>query len=143
MEARSDYKNSGLQAVASVIWNRSGGDTNKIVKICFEKYQFSAWNKYNPSENPEFLPEKYKSVVPTQAKNNIIEKRAWDRCLFWAKQMLENKFVSNIGNRNMYATAAVSEITDWWKDMQNPTRLGEFGQNHIFGYLPEHDGFRI
>ncbi len=141
MEARSDYKNSGLQAVASVIWNRAGGETNRLVSVCFEKNQFAVWNGIKPLDNEEYSPSSYVSVIPWQAEQNVIEMRAWVACEKWAGQMVEGTFVSNIGNRNMYDTESSGSKMSWWNRMTDKTAKGEFGQTHIFGYLPERDGF--
>lgn len=141
MEARSDYKNNGLQAVASVIWNRAGGQTNRLVSVCFEKKQFAAWNSVNPSENEKYSSESYAIVTPQQALQNAIEMKAWVACEEWADKMVNGTFVSNIGNRNMYDTEASGAGKAWWDRMLNKTSVGQFGKTHIFGYLPERDGF--
>ena len=141
MEARSDYKNNGLQAVASVIWNRAGGQTNRLVTVCFEKRQFSAWNAINPTENDNYTPSAYKTVVPVQAIQNAIEMKAWKACEKWADDMVTGIFVSNIGNRNMYDTESSGSGKAWWNRMTDKTTVGQFGKTHIFGYLPERDGF--
>ena len=138
MEARSEYKNEGLQAVASVIFNRAGGNTNKFVSVCFEKGQFAVWNKYNPTENPEYSPENYEVQVPWQANQNVIEMAAWKSCEKWAKQMVDGTFTSNIGNRNMYDTESSGSLQSWWDQMKDKKTIGP----HTFGYLPERDGFQ-
>lgn len=39
----------GKECVASVIWNRAGGDPKKLVAVCLAKKQFSCWNKRRPA----------------------------------------------------------------------------------------------
>lgn len=138
MEARSEYRNEGLKAVASVIYNRAGGDTNRFVAVCFEKGQFAVWNKYSPLESSDYTAENYRVQVPWQAQQNKIEMKAWLECDKWAKQMVDGEFESNIGNRNMYDTEATGALRPWWERMTDKKTIGP----HTFGYLPERDGFK-
>ena len=59
----------GKTAVASVIYNRAGGDPNKLVGVCLKNKQFSEWNVGNkfglkkPTKNSEWKYTVPKNVM--------------------------------------------------------------------------------
>ena len=132
MEARQDYRNEGLKAVASVIWNRADHDPKNVVSVCFAKNQFSVWLPSKPWENPAYEPNTYKPEVPPQTLNNKIEEAAWKECVKFATEMANNTFVSNIGNRNMYDFGRTDKNKSWFDAMRDKKVFG----SQTFGYLP-------
>lgn len=131
MEARQDYKNDGLKAVASVIWNRADRIPANVVSVCFAKGQFSVWATAKPWSNPDYSPSSYVVVTPAEAKNNKIEEAAWNKCVDYATQMADNTFVSNIGNRNMYDRKRTEKNKSWFDIMEDKIVVG----SQTFGYL--------
>jgi len=63
-------------AVASVIWNRAGGDVNKLADVCRKPKQFSCWN----------------SGTPAMPKRDKASQRAWADCVGLASAMVSGKF---------------------------------------------------
>ena len=47
----------GKRAVASVIWNRAGGDREKLSQVCQAPRQFSCWNSGRPPVIPNTAPD--------------------------------------------------------------------------------------
>lgn len=64
---------SNKMAVGSVIWNRAGGDVEKLEAVCLKPRQFSCWNAGTPK---------------TPGKRD----RAWADCIGIASAMLSGKF---------------------------------------------------
>ena len=122
----------GLKAVASVIYNRAGGDSQNFPKVCLRKYQFSGWNGLDESER---TPEGYYIVEPDTSTQETKDK--WGLCMALAKMMFEEKFKSTIDKRNSFYNPNKSSPT-WGSIMKDPLDIG----NHRFGYLPEYDGFK-
>ena len=122
----------GLKAVASVIYNRAGGNSANFPKVCLRKYQFSVWNGLSDLER---TPEGYYIVTP--ATSTQATKDMWGLCQTLTKQMFEGKFQSTIDNRNVFYNP-VKSSPSWGDTMKNPKTIG----NHKFGYLPEYDGFK-
>lgn len=54
-EARSEHER-GMQAVATVIYNRSHGNVQEFAKTCLKPKQFSVWNNVNDIEIKEPKP---------------------------------------------------------------------------------------
>ena len=131
MEAREDYKNGGLKAVASVIWNRAGRKPENVVSVCFTKNQFSVWISKKPWENADYKPNSYVSVTPPQVNENSIEKAAWNECVKFATEMADGTFVSNIGKRNMYDRERTEKNKSWFDVMKDKMVVG----SQTFGYL--------
>lgn len=122
----------GLKAVASVIYNRAGGDSQNFPEVCLRKYQFSGWNGLDESER---TPEGYYIVKPDTSTQETKDK--WGLCMALAKMMFEGKFKSTIEKRNSFYNPNKSSPT-WGSIMKDPLDIG----NHRFGYLPEYDGFK-
>ena len=82
-EARNDGK-VGMEAVASVIYNRADGKINDFVNVCkkngyskkYKKivYQFSCWGKMT---NAEWSPKNFKVKIPKAVKNGSKEQILW------------------------------------------------------------------
>ena len=127
MEARSEGT-VGMDAVASVIYNRAGKDKENFSKVCLKKSQFSCWNDIANKK-----PQNYKVLIPNGVLKSKKDKEAWKYCLKLAGKMLSGNFASTVGNRNSYHTVAITP--DWDGDLKNKKTIG----SHVFGYLPEYD----
>ena len=129
-EARGEGTN-GLNAVASVILNRSAGNPEDMVSVIKEKQAFSCWNGTDES-----FWRSYVYTVPNGAVQNPEDRRVWNDCVRIATELVEGKFKSTIGRRNSYLnpkTASSKAVSSWGKKLDL-----EVGK-HKFGYLPEHD----
>lgn len=127
-EARGEGE-KGIDAVASVILNRSNGKAENFPKVCLAKKQFSCWN-----DKKDLTPDKYKYLMPVAASKPGKDREMWLYCQKIAGQMMFGEFKSTIGNRNAYHTISVTP--SWDTAMSDKTTIG----NHIFGYLPEYNG---
>lgn len=109
----------GKRAIATVILNRSKQKrwSNKTLsEICREKFQFSGWNKGEP----------------TIKINNPIDQKAWDESVKIAKELVYGNFkpVTEIGSANHYYNPKKASPS-WGNKM---TEVKVFG-NHKFGIL--------
>ena len=132
----------GLDAIASVIWNRAGGNADNFVTIVSKrskktnKCQFSCWNKYTGG----WKDADYRYSIPSLKElANATSKAAWDHSVELAKKMLAGTFKSTIGNRNSYMNKELADkknVVSWGKDLDL-----KIGKQH-FGYFPYNDGFK-
>ena len=134
-EARGEGK-KGQHAVASVIWNRAGGNHAKLIQVISKPSQFSCWN-----ETPRSFwnDAGFSFVIPSETFKNKSQKEIWDYCQYLAISLVNEEFTSSIGNFNSYLnkkTAKQSAVDSWGKECN--LKIG----NHWFGYLPENDGFK-
>ena len=68
----------GQSAVASVIWNRSGGRAESLVPVISKTKQFSCWNEYTGG----WKDADYKLKVPSPKElSDAKSKAAWENCL--------------------------------------------------------------
>lgn len=147
-EARNQG-HEGRMAIMSIIWNRAGGDVSKMPGVCFAKSQFSWWwfskNAPKPSTSSgQYSPGQYQVIAPsTIMKDGTViasELEAWkDAAKIAADVVSTGKFESTIGNRNMIGNKKIdtkAAFDSWGKDCD--LKVGD----HMFGYLPEHDGFK-
>ena len=114
-EARSEYKNGGLEAVASIIQNRSEQKRWKklgLAGICLQKKQFSCHNSG------------YKKAHPTK----YADKLAYKKCKDIATKMVNGTFKSTVKG-NHYCT--VNCKVYWKSQLSDPVVVG----NHIFGTI--------
>lgn len=133
MEARSEGK-EGMDAVASVIYNRAGGNKEKFVEVCFKKAQFSCWNGVSDDKKSAIS---YKIIIPKSTTVKGKDRDAWIYCQQLAGKLLSGKFTTTIGNRNSYYNP--SKVTPSWSSSLSSTKtIG----HHKFGYLSEWDGFK-
>lgn len=130
-----DQGRAGRLAVASVIWNRAGGDPENFPAVLKEEWAFSCWNGMSKSEWKNFeysIPSNGVTGVFYNRKNTQI----WNECLGIAKRLVEKDFESTIGDRNSYLnpkTASEKAKRTWGKKMDLQIR------DQMFGYLSEHD----
>ena len=130
MEARSQGT-TGMDAVASVILNRAGGKAEKMPYVCLKPSQFSCWNDIDNKDS-----KNYAVKIPKGAAKKGKDQTAWTYCQELAGKLLSENFKSTVGNRNSYHTTAVTP--KWDSKMKDKKTIGK----HIFGYLPENDGYR-
>ena len=133
-EARSEGTD-GLDAVASVIWNRAGGEPKNFVPVISKKSQFSSWKSYRGGWTDKDFVYKIPSF---QIFRKDSQRKIWDYCVHLATLMYNGNFKSTIGNRNMIGNKKLDNKDAWdsWgKDCD--LRIG----NHVFGYEACHDGF--
>jgi N-acetylmuramoyl-L-alanine amidase len=85
----------GLQAVASVIWNRAGSDYSKLKNVCLAPSQFSCWNK------GDFQVNKRSAI--------------WRRCQALAESMFNGGFSPSVTATHYYAFNGTNkmEVPRW------------------------------
>jgi len=130
MEARSEGE-TGLDAVASAIYNRAGKKAENLPAVCLREKQFSCWNKITDK-----TPKTYRIIVPSGAAKKGNDQDMWLYCQTLAGKLMNESFSSTIGNRNSYHTTSVTP--DWDATMKDKQTIGK----HVFGYLPEYDPLR-
>ena len=131
-EARGEGED-GIKAVASVIFNRSGGDPQWMIDVIKMRKQFSCLNDYIGG----WTDATYRWFNPSlsqlkDAKNQEI----WEFCKNIALQLVDKNFKSTIGNRNVYANPAKADkknVESWIKDCD--LQIGK----HKFGYRQEYN----
>ena len=127
-EARGE-KERGMRAVASTIFNRAGGNPDKMVGVCFAEKQYSCWNDVKHGD-----AKTYKPLIPNTVMDSNETKAAWELAKEISWELLSGNFTSTIGNLNSYYNPSKAS-PDWRKNLRDKERIG----NHLFGYLPEHD----
>jgi len=120
-EAVGEKSNESFDAVASVIWNRAGGDKNKIIDVIFSPSQFSCWNKMTDSDKRNFVIKPH-----GRALTNPV---AWQYCVSTAKKMVDGTFVPSGTWKFYYAHNKVTP--KWASKLTNTKKIG----NHTFGTL--------
>lgn len=123
----------GLDAIASVIWNRAGGKVDRFVPVISAKIQFSCWNGYKGG----WTDKDFKFRIPPDALTT--QKEDWKHSIELTEKMLNGSFKSTIGNRNSYMnkkTADKDNVESWGNDLD--LDIGK----HSFGYFSYNDGFR-
>lgn len=133
-EARGKSEGTaGRKAIASVIWNRAGGNPTNLIPVIKQNSAFSCLNDYKGG----WTDATYNWFVPTsEITGNSGNKAIWDECVQIATQLANKNFKSTIGNRNAYLnkdTASKKAIDSWGKKCTY--KVG----SHYFGYLKEHD----
>jgi len=108
----------GLEYVASVIWNRSKGDPEKMPGVCKAESQFSCWNGMTPDEwNPKNFTYKERTGP------------VWDASVALATKMFEGKFNSVGDYTHYYANRGPNAVkTPYWAVGARGHQL----KNHIF-----------
>lgn len=133
-EARNE-SSLGKRMVATVIWNRAGGDVDRLPGVCLKRKQFSCWNGLTDRDPGNFVVR-----VPKGATRPGANQNAWNECKALVEQMMNGTFTPE-GNYNMYlnkATADKSAVDGWGTSMGDQKVVG----HHTFGYLKDQDGFR-
>lgn len=128
-EARGEGK-EGIDAVASVLYNRAGGKAENLPTVCLAPKQFSYWNDKKVNE------KYYENTVPFSASKPGKDREMWLYCQKISGQLIFNEFKSTIGNLNSYY--AHNKVTPDWADKLKDTKKVN---NHTFGYLEDQNGF--
>lgn len=133
-EARNE-SSLGKRMVATVIWNRAGGDVDRLPGVCLKRKQFSCWNGLTARDPGNFVVR-----VPKGATRPGANQDAWNECKALVEQMMDGSFTPE-GNYNMYlnkATADKSAVNGWGTTMGDQKVVG----HHTFGYLKDQDGYK-
>ena len=145
-EANNQSK-KGKEAVASTIYNRAGGNKEKILKVILAPAQYSTWNKDNPWGLKTPTSDNDWTYKPPKATvDNKLEAKSWNDCVSIASKIFQGTFKSTIGTRNSYLNKdvvaklnpSVVSPTGWGTKMSNQLKIGD----HTFGYLKNNDGFK-
>ena len=120
-EALGERSNKSFDAIASVIWNRSDGDKNKIVDTIFTPSQFSCWNAMTDSDKRNF-------VIRPHGRS-LMNPAAWKYCVATAKRMVDGTFVPTGKWKFYYAHNKVAP--KWASKLKNKKKIG----NHTFGTI--------
>lgn len=99
----------GKRAVASVIWQRAQGDTNRLESVCKAPRQFSCWNGKRTPKVP----------------NDYVSRRAWAHCKEIAGEMVAGDFKPTIVATHFHA---VGVAPSWAAAMKYVGIVG----NHFF-----------
>ena len=121
---------TGMRAVASIIWNRAYSNPENLSKICFAPKQFSCWNAVSPLTNPEYKSNKYVIKIPSDVPANKRNLKIWEDCKQIATEMVEGNFspIPALKDANSYARTGKVP----WKMIGNVT-IG----NHTFGTVSQ------
>ena len=95
----------GKRAVASVIWNRAGGDPSALVAVCRAPRQFSCWNDGAAPRVPRDAPSR----------------RAWAVCADIAGDMVAGTFVPTTCATHYHNTTVRPR---WAERMREIDRIG-------------------
>lgn len=113
-EARGEGE-EGMKAVASVIWNRAGGDPWKLKDVCLAPYQFSCWRKGT-------------SGLPTLATGIVAKDKQLTYAKALAQSMVAGKFKPTISASHYYSTKIMRQAPKWAEVMKEVAVIG----NHKF-----------
>ena len=120
-EAVGEKSTDSFDAVASVIWNRSGGDKNKFISTIFAPSQFSCWNGMTQSDKTNFVIKPHGRALTNPT--------AWNYCVTTAKKMVDGTFVPTGTWKYYYAHNKVTP--SWASKLTNKKVIG----NHTFGTI--------
>jgi len=109
-EARNDGE-TGMRAVASVIYNRGKGNVTKMVDAIKAPKQFSCWNKMTPSDWANFKIKQYDGPE-------------WNIAIKIATELVNGTFTPTTDATHYYNDKIVSP--GWAKEKE--TRIG----SHLF-----------
>lgn len=125
----------GKKYIATAIWNRAGGDVNKIALVCLKPKQFSCWDRI---DNAERDGSEFKYKIPDSADLNSKNKKIWEECKELATSMHNgtfepvNKFITS------YYNPKTAKHQKWMDELTHKETIG----NHIFGRDASQDGYR-
>ena len=131
-EARNDGK-EGMEAVASVIYNRADGKKEFFTNACLKPKQFSCWNKFTKEEAD---PKNFKIKIPSSVKGNAKNAKLWKEANAIAADMLADAFKPTT-TANMYYAKSMIKPPSWANIMTKKETIG----SHYFGYLSKHSKF--
>ena len=127
----------GLYLILDSIMNRAAGNLDDVPGVCLAKaedssfHQYSYWNKHLKAKD---LVKK-QIVVPSEAVDNVLENRAWEKCKALAAQVFTKQY--KVGNTiiNSYYVTNMKNPPKWAKLLTNKVIKGK----HTFGYLKSND----
>ena len=131
-EARNDGK-EGMEAVASVIYNRADGKKELFTNACLKPKQFSCWNKFTKEEAD---PKNFKIKIPSSVNKNKKNEVLWKEAMQIAADMLNGTFKPTT-TANMYYAKSMIKPPSWANIMTKKETIG----SHYFGYLSKHSKF--
>ena len=131
-EARNDGK-EGMEAVASVIYNRADGKKEFFTNACLKPKQFSCWNKFTKEEAD---PKNFKIKIPSSVKVNAKNVKLWKEAMQIAADMLADAFKPTT-TANMYYAKSMIKPPSWANIMTKKETIG----SNYFGYLSKHSKF--
>lgn len=116
-EARGEGE-MGLKGVASVIWNRAGGDISKLKSVCLKPKQFSCWNDGVVTVN-----QKDKKAVAS-----------YQLCVKIAESMFRKTFEPAITADHYYAYKGKNKVKNnpSWHDSTKEVKYKGYTGNHKF-----------
>ena len=120
-EAVGEKSPESFDAVASVIWNRSGGDKGRFSAVILAPKQFSCWNKMTQSDKTNFVVRPHSRALTNPT--------AWNYCVSTAKKMVDGTFKPT-GNWNHYY--AHNKVKPSWAAKLKDKKVIN---NHTFGTL--------
>lgn len=120
-EAVGEKSPYSFDAVASVIWNRAGGDKSKFVDVILEPRQFASWKGLTEAEKENFTVRPHGSAVTNPS--------AWKYCVHLANLMVNGKFEPVNTWNAFYAHGVVTPA--WAANMTNKKTLNK----HTFGNI--------
>ena len=130
-EARNDGK-VGMEAVASVIYNRAKGNKDNFTKACLKPKQFSCWNKFTKEEAD---PKNFKVKIPSSVNKNKKNEALWKEAMQIVADMLNGTFKPTT-TANMYFNPQKCS-PKWANELTDVKMIG----SHKFGILKNHSAF--
>ena len=130
-EARNDGK-VGMEAVASVIYNRAKGNKDNFTKACLKPKQFSCWNKFTKEEAD---PKNFKIKIPSSVNKNKKNEALWKEAMQIVADMLNGTFKPTT-TANMYFNPQKCS-PKWANELTDVKMIG----SHKFGILKNHSAF--
>lgn len=118
-EAVGEKSSKSFDAIASVIWNRAGGDKNKMVDVIFQPGQFSCWRKMNRFDKRNYEIKPHGSALTNPS--------SWRYCINTARKMVNGTFVPTVKWKQYYAHNRVTP--KWASKLKESEKIG----NHTFG----------
>lgn len=131
-EARNDGK-VGMEAVASVIYNRAKGNKDNFTKACLKPKQFSCWNKFTKEEAD---PKNFKIKIPSSVNKNKKNEALWKEAMQIVADMLNGTFKPTT-TANMYYAKSMIKPPSWANELTDVKMIG----SHKFGILKNHSAF--
>lgn len=141
-EARNDGE-EGMEAVASVIYNRADGKAKDFVNVCKKNgysqkakkvvHQFSCWGKMTDAD---WSPSSFKVRLPKNVKTGTKEQVLWKKATEIAGNMLNGSFKPTTDATMYYNPQKCSP--DWADQLTDIKIIG----SHKFGKLKNHSPFK-
>lgn len=102
-EAVGEKSKKSFRMVASVIWNRAGGDKNKFIDVIWSPSQFSCWKSMTDSDKRNFVVKPHGKALTNPS--------AWKYCMEIATDMVNGTFQPDGKWKQYYAH---NKVTPTW-----------------------------